>query len=152
MVGFVANDVSVTGSATVTNFISNSSKLFTFYVMPSAEGLIEVQIPSEVATDPAGNPNLFSNSLSFMFDTTAPTAVITTSSPSFTASNPVLFTVTFSEAVSGFDNTTLTVTTATATVAQQSDTVYIATLSASVLVGTLTIEVRNQPKTRSQSR
>ncbi len=64
-----------------------------------------VSVPEDVATDSAGNGNTESEELSRTYDGDAPTATINQASGQEDPTNavPIVFTVTFSEPVSGFD-------------------------------------------------
>eukprot|EP00899_Mesostigma_viride_P015383 jgi/Mesvir1/23846/Mv10649-RA.1 len=98
--GFIAGDV-VVGGGTVTSSTAVSGSQYVVELVPSGEGTMTVDIAGNVATDTAGNGNTAATQLSIVYDTTAPSVALTTSSSSTNAS-PVLVTVTFSEPVSGF--------------------------------------------------
>ena len=94
-------DVTLT-DCTIDAFYENSTSLWTMFLQPDAQGFFEAKVEGAVSTDVAGNPNLASNSLGFYYDTVQPTVTITTASPTFTAENPITFTITFSEDVSAW--------------------------------------------------
>ncbi|TMV48360.1 S-layer homology domain-containing protein [Paenibacillus mesophilus] len=100
--GFDANDIDV-GNSTVSNFIAVSASDYTATITPITRGqAVTVHVAAGAATDAAANSSTVSNTLSFMYDSTKPTvAISSTASSMVNASFPV--TVTFSEAVAGFD-------------------------------------------------
>ena len=74
-----------------------------------------VVVPADVANDIAGNDNTESNSLSFIFDTTVPTVVVThtiTTTNVVTRESPNTMVITFSEPMWGFTIDDITVTNA----------------------------------------
>ena len=98
--GFTAGDITVT-NGTVQNF-SGSGSTYTFEVVPTADGTVAVSIAANVAQDAAGNNNTASNTVTLTSDRTAPTPTVSTTAGSSTSSNPIPFTVTFDEDVTGF--------------------------------------------------
>jgi hypothetical protein len=99
---FVVGDISVTnGSAS--NFTTVSSSVYTFDITPTASGAVTITIPTSSAMDAAGSSSTISNTLSRTYDGTRPTATVTTSVASPTLQTPIPYSVTFSEAVTGFD-------------------------------------------------
>jgi hypothetical protein len=80
---------------TIAVFTEVSSSQWTLSLQPDAQGFFEALVVEGVSTDVAGNANLASNSMGFYYDTVRPTVTITTASPTFTASNPITFTITF---------------------------------------------------------
>ena len=101
--GFGASDVAV-GNGAVSNF-TGSGASYSFDVIPSADGMVTVAIPAGAAHDAAGNPTAASAQLARTFDGTAPAVSInqaaTQADP--TSATPIVFTVEFSEDVTGFD-------------------------------------------------
>jgi Hemolysin-type calcium-binding repeat (2 copies)./FG-GAP repeat. len=104
---FINTDITV-ANGNVSNFATVDAKTYTFDVTPTADGNVTVDIPAAKATDIAGNNNTAANQLTRTADITAPTVSLT--SPSTPTVNG-LFTVTatFSENVSNFINTDITV-------------------------------------------
>lgn len=111
--GFAASDISVT-NGNVTNFTPNSGTQYVFNVIPSADGLVTVNIPGGVAQDSAGNTNNAATALSRTFDGTAPTVSMSSAAASPTNNDPIAVTVTFSESISGFALTDVVVGNGTA--------------------------------------
>ena len=107
--GFVAADVAAT-NGTVANFVQGATAAdYTFNVVPAADGVVSVSIPSAAATDAAGKPTAAAGPVSRTFDSGPPTAAVTTTVGTRTNQNPFPVTVTFSEPVTGFASTDLTV-------------------------------------------
>ncbi|MEG4962459.1 Ig-like domain-containing protein, partial [Microcoleus sp. K4-C2] len=97
---------------TVGNFVTVDAKTYTFDVTPNADGNVTVDVPAARATDIAGNNNTAANQLTRTADITAP-AVTLTSTSATKVNAPFSVTATFSEDVTGFDNTDITVANAT---------------------------------------
>ncbi|MBU3647571.1 MAG: hypothetical protein FGM56_05785, partial [Limnohabitans sp.] len=121
--GFAANKINIVGgTAGVFNKINDST--YTLVVSPltsPAAGNIVVSVSANAVADLAGNllTTAVSNTQAYNLntpatDTTPPTLVITDNVSAVTATGPVQYTFTFSEAVSGFDASKLTVTGGTA--------------------------------------
>ena len=110
--GFVAGDVSVTGG-TVGSFVAVSGSVYTFVVTPSGQGAVSVVVPSASAQDAAGHGNSTSNTLNRTYDSIPPTVALTTLTSSPTLDTPITYTATFSESVSDFTLSDITVTHAT---------------------------------------
>jgi hypothetical protein len=108
--GFIASDVNLTNS-TISNF-TGSGTTYNFTVTPNAEGPVTVDVPAAIATDTVGNNNTAATQLTRTSDATAPTVALTSTSPT-TVNAPFSVTATFSEDVTGFDNTDITVANAT---------------------------------------
>ncbi|MEG4096285.1 Ig-like domain-containing protein, partial [Microcoleus sp. Pol8_D1] len=108
--GFIASDVNLTNS-TISNF-TGSGTTYTFDVTPNADGPVTVDVPAAAATDIGGNNNTAATQLTRTADITVPTVVLTSTSPT-TLNAPFSVTATFSEDVTGFDNTDINVANAT---------------------------------------
>ena len=123
--GFEATDVTVTnGSATVTG----SGTTYTASITPDGNGAITIGIGANVAEDAAGNGNDAALSVTVSWDSTAPTVAITGAPAVVGSTDAFDVTVTFSEAVTGFDAADLTVTNGSATVTG-SGTTYTASIT-----------------------
>src|SRR6476661_7202844 len=107
---FFGSDVNFTNS-TISGF-TGSGTTYTFTVTPNADGPVTVDVPAATATDIAGNNNTAATRLTRTYDATAPTVALT-SAPATTVNAPFSVTATFSENVTGFDNTDITVANAT---------------------------------------
>ncbi|MEG4053798.1 Ig-like domain-containing protein, partial [Microcoleus sp. S36a_B3] len=105
--GFAANDVTV-GNGTVSGFTTTSGTTYEFTVTPTANGAVTVDIPAATAIDTVGNNNTAATQLTRTADITAPTVTLTSASPT-TTNAPFLVIATFSENVTGFTATDVTV-------------------------------------------
>ncbi|MCC3606174.1 MAG: VCBS repeat-containing protein, partial [Microcoleus sp. PH2017_29_MFU_D_A] len=104
--GFIASDVTVANGA-VSGF-TGSGTTYNFTVTPTATGNVTVDVPAATATDTAGNNNTAATQLVRTADITAPTVALTSTSPT-TTNAPFLVTATFSESVTGFIASDVTV-------------------------------------------
>ncbi|MFB5613446.1 MAG: Ig-like domain-containing protein, partial [Nitrosarchaeum sp.] len=87
---------------------AGSGTTYTFDVLRgSSDGTVVVSIAGGTATDTAGNPNTASNVYTLTINTVSPTVTITLFSTNSTVSSYI---VTFSESVSDFDISDITVT------------------------------------------
>ena len=107
--GFVAGDLTVTnGSASNLQTADNIS--FTVDIAPTADGAVSVQVPAGVATSSASSlPNVESNVSSVESDSTSPTVSITTTESDPTGVSLIPLTIIFSEPVTGFEASDVTV-------------------------------------------
>ncbi|MFB8794739.1 MAG: Ig-like domain-containing protein [Microcoleus sp.] len=142
---FVDTDITVT-NGTVSG-LSGSGTTYTFTVTPTSQGTVTVDVPSSVATDAAGNNNTATTALTRTFDSTAPTVTINQDAgqPDPTAASTVNFAVVFSETVTGFDSTDITLGgTAGATTAtvSGSGTTYNVAVTGMTAAGTVTASVK----------
>jgi hypothetical protein len=107
--GLTANGITVT-NGTKGSF-SGSGSSYTLVVSPTADGAVVVTLPAATVVDAAGNGNLAANA-TVTSDRTPPSIAITPNGSS-TADNPILFTFTFGEAVTGFTVSDISVTNGT---------------------------------------
>ncbi|MFN8377756.1 MAG: Ig-like domain-containing protein [Anaerolineae bacterium] len=136
--GFVDTDVTVT-NGTVSNF-AGSNTTYTFDVTPSADGTVSVDVAAGVATDTAGNGNTVATQFSIAYDSTKPTTTISSTATDPTSTSPIPVTVTFSESVSGFVDTDVTVTNGTVSNFTGGGTLYSFDVTPSA-DGTVTVDV-----------
>ncbi|MCC3637206.1 MAG: hypothetical protein JGK13_22950, partial [Microcoleus sp. PH2017_37_MFU_D_B] len=87
---------------------TGSGTTYNFTVTPTATGNVTVDVPAATATDTAGNNNTAATQLVRTADITAPTVALTSTSPT-TTNAPFLVTATFSESVTGFIASDVTV-------------------------------------------
>ena len=109
--GFELADIAVTnGSAG--NFATVNAAEYTADITPTADGDVTVDVAENAALDSATgtNGNLAAPQFSFMYDTTSPEVVITSSDSSPTNANPITVTFTFDEDVTGFELADVAVT------------------------------------------
>ncbi len=106
---FTAASVTV-GNGTV-SAVSGSGKDYTLTITPKADGEVSVQIGAGKVTDEAGNGNAASSVLKRQCDTTKPTVALASSTPNpFNATkSPMQVTVTFSEPVTNFTASSVSV-------------------------------------------
>ena len=144
--GFVSSDVSLAGSAaSITDWRANSNNtVYTATITPTASGTVTVSTAANVATDAAGNPNTAATSktVTVSVDTNAPGVSI--SVPSGVQNGAFNATITFTEAVSGFTQSDVSLTGSAASIAAWSansgNTVYTATITPTAS-GTVTLNV-----------
>ena len=109
--GFTTDDITVTGG-TAGTFTAIDGHSYTLSVTPDANnqaGTIAVSVADGAAVDGAGNP-IIGSSASQNYDTLNPTlASVTMSDSALKIGDTSIVTVTFSEAVTGFDNSDVTV-------------------------------------------
>ena len=123
--GFETGDVTVTnGTATV----AGSGAVYTATITPDGQGDITIAIAANVAEDTAGNGNQAATDVTVTYDATAPTVAITGAPAVVGSTDAFEVTVTFSETVTGFDASDLTVTNGSATV-EGSDAKYTASIT-----------------------
>ena len=111
--GFDLSDVSVTGGALSTlQPVAGDPTHYTAIFTPAAEvntQPAQIQMLADGWTDVAGNAGTASNTLSITEDTQAPTVVVSASSETSVAGENVAMTIGFSEKVTGFDLTDVSV-------------------------------------------
>jgi hypothetical protein len=106
---FVIADVT-TSNGNAQTLVSSTAALYSFVIVPSAmPAIVTGQVLAGVCIDYAGNLNTVSNVVSWYFDTTQPTPIITSSAGTITATKPVPFTITFDKEISGFTNAKMSV-------------------------------------------
>jgi uncharacterized delta-60 repeat protein len=128
--GFDATDVSVT-NATKGTFTATSSTVYTLAITPTASA-VSASVAANSAVDSASNGNAASTPWSITYDNSAPTVAITSNrDPGPTNNSAITLTFTFSEGVTGFDATDVSVTNATkGTFTATSSTIYTLALTA----------------------
>jgi hypothetical protein len=138
--GFAVGDISVSnGSAG--NF-AGSGTTYTADITPSTDGAVSINVNGAVAVDTAGNGNSAASELSRTYDSTAPTASISSSTASVTNSSPIPVTITFSESVTGFAVGDISVTNGSAGNFAGSGTTYTADITPST-DGAVTVNVNS---------
>ncbi|GAB5531257.1 MAG: hypothetical protein Roseis3KO_30340 [Roseivirga sp.] len=135
--GFDFADITV-GNGVAGNF-AGSGDTYTATITPAADGTVTIDVAGAVAQDAAGNDNTAATQFSIENDETAPTVTISTA-----ANDPVSgafdITISFSEAVTGFDMTDLTVGNGTAGSFTGTGDTYTVTITPAV-DGTVTVDV-----------
>jgi Ca2+-binding RTX toxin-like protein/RNA 3'-terminal phosphate cyclase len=107
---FIAGDINV-ANGTVSSF-SGSGTTYTFNVIPAASGAVTIDIAAGVAQDTANNTNTAATTLTRTADLIAPTITLTSTAP-INVKGVFSVTATFSETVSNFVATDITLTNAT---------------------------------------
>jgi hypothetical protein len=106
LIDFTSSDLQLT-NCNVSSF-SGSGRNYTATIVPIKEGNLSISIPTGVALDSADNANTSSNVLARVYDVTKPKGTITTlANP--TATSPIPITIQFSEPVTGFTSTDLSI-------------------------------------------
>ncbi|MEP0402027.1 MAG: Ig-like domain-containing protein, partial [Marinobacter sp.] len=123
--GVSLSDLALT-NLTASNLNTSDNTVFTFDVVPVADGPIAINLPANSATDLAGNGNQVSNTVSGTGDATPPT--VTIAPLSGPVAGEYTAAITLSEASTDFNLADLTLTNATATLSG-SGTSYTATLT-----------------------
>ena len=102
---FEKGDVTV-GNGTVTAF-SGAGATYTATITPAATGTVTVDVPANIANDAVGNGNEVASQFSVEADIDAPTVSI--SGPTDNQNSAFDITITFSEDVTGFEQSDVTV-------------------------------------------
>ena len=122
--GFALSDLSVTNATA--SALTGGPAVFSFVVIPDATGPVSVTLPAGRVTDPQGNGNTASNTLTLSADLTAPTVSI--GALSGLANGEQTAVITLSEDATDFELDDLTLVNATATLIG-AGSVYTATLT-----------------------
>ncbi len=141
---------SASGDVVITNGTDSnpagSGTAYTFDLTPSGQGAVTVMVPAVSGQDAAGNANTESNTFSITYDSVRPTVTVEQAAAQADPTNaaPIHFTVTFSEAVTGFDDSDVTLgggAGATTAVVTGSGTTYDVAVSGMTANGTVTASV-----------
>ena len=141
---------SASGDVVITNGTDSnpagSGTTYTFDLTPSGQGAVTVMVPAASGQDAAGNANTESNTFSITYDSVRPTVTIEQAAAQLDPTNaaPIHFTVTFSEAVTGFEDSDVTLgggAGATTAVVTGSGTTYDVAVSGMTVNGTVTASV-----------
>ncbi len=134
--GFEQSEVTV-GNGTVTAF-SGAGATYTATIAPVASGTVTVDVPADVATDSAGNGNSAASQFSVTADLDAPTVTIT--GPTDDQNSAFDVTITFSESVTGFEQSEVTVGNGAVTAFSGSEDSYTVTITPAAS-GTVTVDI-----------
>ena len=140
--GFDQQDVKV-GNGWVTA-LSGSGARYTARITPTASGTVTVDVAAKAATDGAGNGNEAATQYSVPADLDAPTVGIT--GPAATQTGAFEVTITFSEAVTGFEREDVTVGNGSVASFSGSEARYTATVRPAAN-GVVTVDVAAQAAT-----
>ncbi len=108
MTGFDISDILVV-NASLGNFVDLDGLNYTVDVSPDADGVVTTDVAGSVAQDASANDNSAATQFTITSDRTAPTVVLSTTEPDPTNSGIIPVSIAFSEGMSGFDLTDLTV-------------------------------------------
>ncbi|MER9593311.1 Ig-like domain-containing protein, partial [Mesorhizobium australicum] len=144
-INFDSGDVTVTGG-TLSNFAgSGTSYTADFTPAASSTTTATVNVAGGTFTDAAANNNTAAAQLSMTVDTVAPTVTITDDEPGTAniAGGNVIYTFQFSEAVTGFDASDITLANGTkgTFTAIDADTYTLAVTPSASFTGTMTVDV-----------
>ncbi|MGB0522058.1 MAG: beta strand repeat-containing protein [Flammeovirgaceae bacterium] len=119
--GFAMTDVTV-GNGSISNFAATDGNTYTADITPDGNGDVTIDVAAAVAQDAAGNDNTAATQVTVTIDATAPTTTIELAA----GADPLTMqtfgiVVSFSEVMTGFSMTDLTITNGTASNMQTSD-------------------------------
>ena len=119
--GLTAADIIVTNGSI--GELTGDGTTFVLPITPSGQGAVTCQVRASAAQDAAGNNNTASEVASITYDSVPPSVTVT---PSGTTTNttPIIFTLTFSELVSGLTSDGIIVTNGTKGTLSGSGTTY----------------------------
>ena len=143
--GFETANISLSGTATatITTLNTTDDTIFTATITPTTSGTVIIDVPADVATDAANNNNTAATTQTVTVDMDAP-SVSVSMLPSGVQRGAFDATITFSEAVSNFEQADVSLTgTATATITTLNttdDTIFTATITPTTS-GTVIIDV-----------
>ena len=109
--GFVVGDISV-GNGSASSFATVNSSTYTALITPIADGAVTLDVNANVAQDSAGNDNTAATQVTSQYDASRPSIAI--QNVPATSNAPYTVTFAFSELVTGFIVTDITLTNATA--------------------------------------
>ena len=138
--GFAIGDISAV-NAMLSDLVSSSASVYTATVTPTSDGVVTVDVAANVVQDTAGNNNTAATPLTATYDATPPTVSISANVSGSVTNSPFTATFTFSEDVTGFTASDVSVTNATVSaVSEINPSVYTATITP-VGDGTVTLGV-----------
>ncbi|WP_340598786.1 RCC1 domain-containing protein [Bdellovibrio sp. GT3] len=93
--------------------LTGSGSSYTLTATANAEGSVSLQLPAGVVADAASNNNTASNTLTWYYDTAAPSITIASTQAPSTNTSPIAVTFETNEAVTGFTSADVSVTNGT---------------------------------------
>ncbi len=136
--GLDVSDLDVSGG---TATLSGSGATYDVLVSPTGSGVVSVAVPAGVAADAAGHPNTAGAPVSRTYDSDRPGVSITFDQSGPTNASQVTATITFTEDVSGFTLSDVSIVNTTARDLRGSGSVYMVTLTPAVTDGTISLSV-----------
>ena len=113
--GFTASDITLGGTATATASVASVNNAeYTATITPTTNGSVSIQVPADVAKDGANNNNTASGTHTVTVSLAGPSVAIT-NVPTTSQNSAFVVTITFSEAVTGFTASDITLTTTLST-------------------------------------
>lgn len=138
--GFSIADLTV-GNGSASNLISVDSIVWVADITPAANGAVTVDIAADVANDITGNKNTAATQFSVIYDNVVPGVTITSTLVSPVKVSPVPVSITFTEEVSGFSISDITVGNGSAYNLQTNDNVTWTVNILPAANGTVTVNV-----------
>ncbi len=111
--GFALSDITV-GNGTASNFITVDGRTYTADITPDGNGNITIDVAANVAQDAAGNNNTAATQVVTLFDTGVPQVAILNAPAIVNTTSPYTVTIQFTEDVTGFALSDITVGNGTA--------------------------------------
>jgi hypothetical protein len=108
--GFTAADIGTLVNGTVTNFTQVTASRYTFDLTPAAQSAFGFTIAASACADTAGNASTGPTTWSKTYDVTAPGVTVSTTAPDPTTTDPIPYAIAFTESVTGFTVSDITVT------------------------------------------
>jgi len=109
--GFSAGDFTLE-NASISNFVAVDGNSYTANLVPTVNGLVSASVGANKVVDLYGNDNTLSNKLTLEFDDNSPTVSISSTSESVTTDPSIALSIEFSESVTGFSKSDISVTNA----------------------------------------
>ncbi|MCZ4353947.1 Ig-like domain-containing protein, partial [Roseovarius aestuarii] len=125
---FTASDLTLVNAGAM---LTGSGLDYIAVLTPAADGEIALSVAAATFSDAAGNPNTASNVVTASHDASAPTVNISGAPSSLASASRFAVTVTFSEAVTGFDASDMIATNAQVTGVSGSGATYAVSVIAS---------------------
>lgn len=110
---FIADDITIT-NATINSITNTANNDYQVIITPISDGEITLKLLENVVADLAGFGNVASDVFSIDYDSTVPTVEISSTESSTTTISPIPVSFTFSEDISGFEISDVSVTNGTA--------------------------------------
>ena len=127
--GFEAGDIALGGTANASvTALTGSEGVYTATITPTRSGEVSIQVRPNAARDSGNRGNIASSTHTVSADLTRPTVVIT-DVPTATQSGHFFVTITFSEPVTGFTASDISLTNATATLNRTGDSTFTASIT-----------------------
>jgi hypothetical protein len=96
-------------NATISGLTGNGTT-YSFQLLPAGQGTVSVSVLANAGQDAGGNGNTASSALTKVFDSVAPTLILSTTAPDPTNVTPIPVTAVFSESITGFNAGKISVT------------------------------------------